>query len=287
MKLFIRSIAVLLLSACLAHGAGAQFNVSGPGFVPDENGTNLDDPQVGKVVAKPKVAPGTVIKDCAECPEMVAIPAGSFVMGSSNNPEEQPRHTVVIRSFLMGATEVTQIQWSTVMGRNPSQFASCGDSCPVENVSWRNVQRFIAKLNQKTGQKYRLPSEAEWEYAARAGTTTRWSFGNDASKLRNYAWYAANSLNKTQEVALNLPNPFGLYDIYGNVWEWTQDCYNPSYAGAPADGSAWTVGSCEYRVIRGGGWVDASSEVRSSTRNGFDSSSNENPVTGFRLARDL
>jgi formylglycine-generating enzyme required for sulfatase activity len=273
----------LLTLACAVQAAGAQGLFKG--FIPDENGTNLDASQGQRL--SPNVASGTVIKDCAECPEMVVIPAGSFVMGSNKNPEEQPRHTVFIRSFLMGATEVTQMQWSTVMGGNPSHFASCGDSCPVENVSWRNVQRFITKLNQKTGQKYRLPSEAEWEYAARAGTTTRWSFGDDQSKLRNYARYAANSVNKTQEVALNLPNPFGLYDMYGNVWEWTQDCWHENYAGAPGDGSAWTVGSCVFRVIRGGGWINPPSEVRSSTRNGFDSSSNGDFLTGFRLTRDL
>lgn len=282
---FIRSIAVLLLSACLAQGAWAQFNVSGPGFLPDENGTNLDDPQAKK--GTPKVAAGSVIKDCAECPEMVVIPAGSFVMGSDKNPDEQPPHTVAIRSLLMGKVEVTQKQWTDIMGRNPSHFLACGLICPVENVSWDDAQQFVAKLNQKTGQRYRLPSEAEWEYAARAGTTAERSFGNDESKLGNYAWYVGNSGRQTHEVAQKLPNAFGLFDMHGNVWEWTDDCWHESYAGAPINGSGWnTACNGANRVLRGGSWLSDRAISRSAFR--FRDKSDSLYFTeGFRLARDL
>ena len=155
----------------------------------------------------------------------------------------------------------------------------------MDKVSWYDVQQFISKLNQKTGQNYWLPSEAEWEYAARAGTTTDWSFGNDESKLGNYAWYSQNSGRKTQEVGQKLPNAFGLYDMHGNVWEWTQDCWYGSYSGAPTDGSAWTTGcTSNSRVLRGGSWVSNPALLRSANRNWIY------PVlryfdNGFRLAR--
>jgi len=282
---FVRSIAVLLLSVCAVQGVRAQFNVSGPGFLPDENGTNLDDPQAKKGTSK--VAAGAIIKDCAECPEMVVIPAGSFVMGSDKDAREQPPHTVAIRSFLMGRTEVTQNLWISIMGKNPSRFKDCGQECPVERVGWDDIQQFIARLNQKTGQTYRLPSEAEWEYAARAGTDTDWSFGNDESKLGDYGWYSDNSGDKTQKTRQKLPNAFGLYDMHGNVWEWTQDCYHWNYIGAPSDGSAW-ITSCadNRRVIRGGSFIGSARFFRSAYRYGYDLNM-PNRTGGFRLARDL
>ena len=277
---------MLLLCACLAQGAWAQIKITGPGFLPDENGTNLDNPQSRKVESN--TVSGPMIKDCADCPEMVVIPAGSFVMGSEKNSLEKPPHTVYIRSFLMGRTEVTQKQWLDVMGSNPSRFAACGPKCPVENVRWHEVEQFISKLNQKTGNKYRLPSEAEWEYAARAGTTTEWSHGNDQSMLGNYAWYAENSGGKTQAVGQKLPNAFGIFDMHGNVWEWTQDCWHEDYVGAPTDGSAWTTG-CRYhnsRVLRGGSWVIYPADLRSAIRNWIIPDIRYN-IIGFRLARTL
>ena len=283
MTKFIRSIAVLLLSAGLMQGAVAQFNVSGPGFLPDENGTNLDAPQGGK--ASQNLAAVAVLKDCAECPEMVVIPAGSFVMGSDKSSDEQPTRSVTLRSFSIGKYEVTQEQWYAIMGNNPSY--NKGRTLPVEQVSWDDIQQFIAKLNQKTGRKHRLPSEAEWEYAARAGTTTEWSYGNDESKLGNYAWYGRDGGGKTQSVGQKLPNAFGLFDMHGNVWEWTQDCWHETYAGAPTDGSSWTTGcSGNYRVLRGGSWNYIPASSRSAKRVRFIPDY-RNFNFGFRLARDL
>jgi len=281
-KLFVRSIFIIFLVVFVGHAVWAQA-IYGKGFIPDENGTNLDAAQSGKIT--PTLAFGTSIKDCAECPEMVVIPGGSFVMGSEKNADEKPPHTVYIRSFLMGRIEITQKQWRDVMGSNPSRFTACGPECPVENVSWDEVQQFIVKLNQKTGQKYRLPSEAEWEYAARAGTTTEWSFGNDESKLGNYAWYGENSESETQAVGHKLPNAFGIFDMHGNVWEWTQDCWHQNYAGAPTDGSAWTTGcSFNYRVLRGGSWSSNPADLRSAIRCWYYPVS-RNISSGFRLAR--
>ena len=267
------------------------------GFVPDENGTNLDAP-----VQKQKLAPGATFKDCTECPEMVVLPGGSFLMGSPPDPQpdpfsnekpksigrpsEKPQHRVQIQSFAIGKYEVTQEQWYAVMGNNPSETK--GRTLPVEQVSWDDIQQFITKLNQKTGQNYRLPSEAEWEYAARAGTTTEWSHGNDESKLDNYAWSARNSGNKAQAVGQKLPNAFGLFDMHGNVFEWTQDCWHETYAGAPTDGSAWKTDCIDnYRVLRGGSGYFDPADLRSADR------VRDRPVIrydfgiGLRLARDL
>ena len=247
--------------------------------MPDASGTNPDAP------IQNKVAPAAIVKDCAECPEMVVIPAGSFVMGSDRSPEEQPPHTVTVRSFLMGTTEVTQEQWDAVMVSNPSKFL--GRTRPVDKVSWDAVQQFIFNLNQKTGHRYRLPSEAEWEYAGRAGSTTEWSHGNDESKLGDYAWYEKNSGGKTQAVGQKMPNAFGLFDTNGNVWEWTQDCWHETYVGAPADGSAWITG-CNHntRVLRGGAWYIIPAVLRSAFR--FSNVPYiRSEYNGFRLARDL
>jgi formylglycine-generating enzyme required for sulfatase activity len=283
-----------LVLACVVQAAGAQGLFKG--FIPDEDGTNLDVP-----AQKQQLAPGTIIKDCSECPEMVVLPSGSFLMGSPPDPEpdpfsnekpkaigkpdEKPQRRVQLQGFAIGKYEVTQEQWFAVMGNNPS--GNKGRTLPVEQVSWDDIQQFIAKLNQKTGQKYRLPSEAEWEYAARAGSTTEWSHGNDESKLGNYAWYDRNSGGKTQVVGQKLPNAFGLFDMHGNVWEWTQDCWHGDYGGAPTDGSAWTTGcSGNYRVLRGGSWLNDPAILRSAIRYGVNPDG-RNDIIGFRLARDL
>jgi len=285
-----------MISAWLIQGAGAQA-ITGKGFLPDENGTNLDDLQASKTVKLQKVAPGIIIKDCPECPEMVVLPGGSFLMGSPpddpfssekiGNESEKPQHRVQIKGFAIGKYEVTQEQWYAVMGNNPS--ANKGRTLPVETVAWDDIQQFIAKLNQKTGQKYRVPSEAEWEYAARAGTTTEWSFGNDESKLGNYAWYDKNNGGKTQAVGQKLPNAFGLFDMHGNVAEWTQDCWHVNYVGAPTNGSAWTMGcSSSSPVLRGHSWLTGggAAGTRPASR-GVDIPVMRGSSVGFRLARDL
>ena len=211
----------------------------------------------------------------------------AFLFGSDKNPDEKPQHLVKIPSFLMGKTEVTQGQWMSVMGTNPSRFSACGDGCPVENVNWDDAQLFIQKLNQLTGGNYRLPSEAEWEYAARAGTSSEWSFGGDEAKLGSYAWYGRNSRAETHAVSQKLPNAFGLYDMYGNVEEWVEDCRHENYVGAPVDGSAWTKACTgDNRILRGGSWISSPSATRSAYRNKF-SGDWRNSLIGFRLASDV
>ncbi len=243
---------------------------------------------------------GQYIKDCADCPEMVALPAGSFVMGSPPDPRpdpfsnaapktsprwEKPQRRVQIASFAIGKYEVTQEQWYAVMGVNPS--SNKGRTLPVEQVSWNDIQVFIQKLNQKTGKTYRLPSEAEWEYAARAGSQAEYLFSDDEKELGRYAWYRANSGLQTHPVGEKQANLFGLHDMYGNVWEWVQDCWHEDYTGAPADGSAWTTGcSSSGRVLRGGSWSYVPAYLRSAVRNRYSPDSRSSDV-GLRLARTL
>lgn len=225
-----------------------------------------------------EMAPGKVFRDCADCPEMVVIPAGSFDMGETGQT-----HRVSIRSFALGKTEVTQAQWQAVMGSNPTRFKGCGLDCPVENVSWDDIQEFIRRLNSRSGKQYRLPSEGEWEYACRAGSRDEYCGGND---LIDLGWYDNNSQRSTHAAAQKRPNAFGLFDMSGNVWEWTQDCWNDNYGGAPSDGSARTSGDCAKRVVRGGSWGINPRLARSALRSRLTTSYRNN-FTGFRLARTL
>ena len=231
---------------------------------------------------------GQTVQDCSECPKMVVIPSGSFTMGSSNGASnEKPPHQVSVKSYLLGQTLVTQGQWRAIMGSNPSHFANCGDTCPVENINWNDAQAFATALSKKTGMNYRLPSEAEWEYAARAGTNTKWSFGDNESELGQYAWYSANSNDQTHPVAQKKPNAWGLYDMHGNAWEWMQDVHHDSYSGAPTDGGAWTSGGDQARrVLRGGSWNDYPGDLRSAYRNWYTPDF-RNTNLGLRIARTL
>ncbi len=208
-------------------------------------------------------------------------------MGSNDNNDEKPPHSVSIKSFALGKYEVTQGQWKTVMGSNPSRFASCGENCPVENVSWDDIQQYIKKLNASSGQQYRLPSEAEWEYAARAGTTTQYAWGDSIGKNNaNCNGCGSEWDNKTTApVGRFNANAFGLYDMHGNVWEWVQDCWHDDYKGAPGDGSAWTSSCSENRrVLRGGSWDYGPAILRSASR-GRDTPDSRDGNIGFRLAR--
>ena len=221
--------------------------------------------------------------------EFVLIPAGSFDMGSPSGEEDRrdregPVHKVRIPdSFYMGKYEVTQKQWSEVMGDNPSNFK--GDDLPVERITWNYVQEFIKKLNEKEGtEKYRLPSEAEWEYAARAGTTTRYSFGDDTSKLSEYAWYGGGT--GTHPVGQKKPNSWGLYDMHGNVLEWVQDTFYMNYNDAPSDGGALEGGNGSLRVMRGGGWSGNAEYCRSASRS-VDEPNFRYECIGFRLVQEM
>ena len=274
---------------------------------------------------------GDVIQDCPQCPQMVYIPAGSFRMGDisgGGNSDEKPVHRVGVGAFLLAQTEVTVDQfrafvdasgykteaeqedrgcrtrengsWDWRSGknwRNPGFKQSAEE--PVVCVSWNDTQRYIEWLSKKTSSQYRLPTEAEWEYAARAGSETKYFFGNSTSDLCRYANGAANETDfswrnkdchdgykRTAPTASFTANAFGLYDMHGNAWEWTQDCWNGSYKGAPSDGTAWLSGNCSRRVLRGGSWFSDPDNLRSAIRDGI-TTGNRGNYDGFRLARTL
>ncbi|MFQ5461497.1 MAG: formylglycine-generating enzyme family protein [Phycisphaerae bacterium] len=216
--------------------------------------------------------------------ELVRIQPGAFTMGSdTGKTNEMPVHSVTIdRDYYLGKFEVTQAQWEAVMGNNPSGFS--GANLPVEQVSWDAAVAFCEALSVRTGADVRLPSEAEWEYAARAGSTTDYSFGMALGMLGDFAWFRDTSAGQPHDVGLKTPNAWGLYDMHGNVWEWCADLWHDSYAGAPGDGGAWTTGEdLDGRVARGGSWRNFGSFLRTAYRSRFWSGSELNYV-GFRVA---
>jgi formylglycine-generating enzyme required for sulfatase activity len=228
--------------------------------------------------------------------EFVLIPAGSFVMGADRSVEreafdvETPPHRVTIsKPFYLGKYEVTQAQWEEIMGNNPSKFE--GRSNPVEQVSWDDVQMFIQRLNRQEGHnRYRLPTEAEWEYAARAGSASAYSFGDNAKNLDRYAWYARNSgvwwkLGDlvTHPVGQKAPNPWGLYDMHGNVGEWVQDWYAHRYYSHSPGTDPRGPSSGSYRVQRGGAYYSYEYNCRSASR-ADAAPGNSDEGVGFRLA---
>lgn len=257
----------------------------------------------------------TTFRDCPLCPEMIALPAGVFTMGSPagergrNNVEGAPRPVMIRKPFALGRVEITVEQFSTFVSETG---LSVGNTCrliakvdgdtvgwsepkasfmqpgydvspvhPVGCISWHQAQAYVAWLRRRTGKPYRLPTEAEWEYAARAGTTTAFSFGDDETQLCTYARFAdlgtpfawrAGCRNETAgygpfPVGTLTPNPWGLFDMHGNVWEWVEDCWTPNAAEIPTDGTAFTrTGGCEAGVVRGGSWASGATRLRSAMR---------------------
>ena len=234
------------------------------------------------------LAGGKEFKDPVTGMELVFVKGGCFKMGDTfgdGDPDEKPVHEVCVGDFTIGKYEVTQGQWKAIMGNNPSRFKDCGDSCPVEQVSWNDVQTFIQQLNQRTGKAYRLPSEAEWEYAARSGgKQERWAGTSSDSSLSAYAWYNANSGATTRPVGQNKPNFLGLYDMSGNVWEWVADWYGEKYyANSPKD-NPQGPSSGTSRVLRGGSWFGTPQNVRAAVRGGGFPDIRRYDYYGFRLA---
>ena len=237
------------------------------------------------------------IQDCSQCPQMVYIPTGSFRMGDiqgGGDSNEKPVHRVSVKAFLMSATEVTFAQWDACAAAGgcsykPSDSGWGSGSRPVINVSWEDItKQYIPWLNKKTGEQYRLPSEAEWEYAARAGSETKYSWGNSIGNNKANCDGCGSRWDNSQTAPVGsfAANAFGLYDMHGNVWEWTQDCWNGSYKDAPSDGTAWLSGNCGRRVLRGGSWNYFPVNLRSAIRYGVTADYRSFNF-GFRLARTL
>lgn len=288
-----------LLGAIVALAAGAAQNsapmpVPANGYVP---------PKAAAPAPRfPPVLPGAAFADCSGCPEMVVVPPGEFEMGSTAEERralgvpalfdrmEEPRHKVRVGyRFAVARYSVTFDQWDACLadgGCNLYRPADAGwgrGRRPVINVNYADAMAYVAWLKKRTGQPYRLLSEAEWEYAGRAGTDSWYPFGNaiDPSKA-NYG----NNLNRTTEVGAYPPNRFGLHDMTANVAQWVADCHHDDYVGAPQDGSAWLSGPCALRNVRGGGWSLKGWSVRVAQRIG-DPPAARNDHLGFRVARDL
>jgi formylglycine-generating enzyme required for sulfatase activity len=232
---------------------------------------------------KVKLVAGAAFRDCDECPTMAVIPTGTYEMGSKEYASEKPMHLVKLnKPFALAKTEVTCEQWLAIMGKLPNGFASCASNLPVGGITWNEAQEYVQKLSEKSGKRYRLPSEAEWEYACRAGAPTEYC-GSDT--IDSVGWYVSPG-GKVRAVAGKQPNAWGLHDMSGNVWEWTEDCWNPTYQGAPTDGSAWTSGDCSRRVRRGGSWDNNLRYLRATNRDFLNSALSGNDG-GFRPARSL
>jgi formylglycine-generating enzyme required for sulfatase activity len=269
-------------------------------------------------------------RECLDCPEMVAVPTGRFVMGSPVTERgrfeaEGPQHAVAVRAFAIGKYDVTIAEFLTFLRETGYRPAPCDPILglswpspgngpayrpgitdpplwPAHCLNWSDAQAYIAWLNRKvrdlpsvSGRSegpYRLPSEAEWEYAARAGTTTArwWGNGIGVSKANCNGCGSKWDNELLAPVGSFGPNPFGLYDMLGNVWQWVNDCWNESYVGAPGDGSSWMSGDCDKRVLRGGSWSNVPVFVRSAARSRADSAGGDfdySSYAGFRVARTL
>lgn len=240
---------------------------------------------------------GSIFSDCPNCPDMVVIPAGEFTQGSPASEEERegnegPQRRVSVPSFALGQYEVTFDQWDACVAS--SGCSHCPDDegwgrglRPVINVSWDDVQQYVVWLNgQVEGSPYRLPSESEWEHAARAGTSTAYPWGSKIGSGNANCVECQDGYEYTAPVGSFSAKGFGLHDMHGNVWEWVQDCWNGNYSGAPTNGSARQQGSCGRSVLRGGSWINKGRSLRSGNRN-EKRRVNRNNIYGFRIARTL
>ncbi|SMG55364.1 SUMF1/EgtB/PvdO family nonheme iron enzyme [Paraburkholderia susongensis] len=249
-------------------------------------------PLAQKAAAHP---PGTTeIRDCATCPIMIAVPPGSFAMGSStDDPSEKPVHHVSIDApFAIGKYAVTVEQWNACVAANACQKltpeSNTNKAAPARDLSWDDAQQYVKWLAKITGKPYRLPTEAEWEYADRAGTTTAYWWGEQMRRGAANCKDCGDPWHKEgpESVGSFPPNPLGLYDMNGGVWEWTADCWHNSYQGAPADGRVWDSPGCEMRVIRGGSWREGGNYMLSATRFKYSAGVRQSQ-DGFRVVKDL
>jgi formylglycine-generating enzyme required for sulfatase activity len=280
-----------VLLATIGAGTAAWWN--GPWL--KEQAYRLLNVRVLTAEQERALAPGAAFKECTDCPEMVVVPNGSFMMGSPagiGDAHERPQHPVTIgQPFAVAKLELTFAEWDACVA-----YGDCASDTsdrgwgrgrqPAINVSWKDAQQYVAWLRRMTGKSYRLLTEAEWEYAARAGRTTHFSFGNDDAELDQYAWYEADPDRRAHPVAQKKPNRFGLHDMHGNVSEWVEDCYHDHYRDVAPDGSAWTAGNCNRRVVRGGSWLQRARMLRSAARD-WANLDKWSDAIGIRVGRSL
>ena len=280
-------IALLSCTIACAQGSGSMR----PGHEPGHNKPSVNNSQKKKVDISPTIGKANYTPNVKTFYangvsfEMVEVRGGTFRMGATSEQDcdaldwEKPVHSVTLSGYFIGKTEVTQALWKAVMGSNPSWFN--GEDLPVEFFSWNDCQEFIRKLNSLTGQNFRLPTEAEWEFACRGGNNSRGYKYSGSNYIDNVAWYRDNSGDKTHPVATKLPNELGIYDMSGNVWEWCSDWYGGYTSGAQTNSKGPYDGS--HCVIRGGGWVSDAGLCRSSYRYYF-SPGGQGGFLGLRLA---
>lgn len=304
-------VAEIHKAAASLHKAAASLRphepLAGPKPAPADQRLAEPEPTVQSTGARGQAPPSgarkedqqpddfTAFCDARLTPEMVVLPAGEVLMGSPDDDrkayaDERPQHSVRIGYRLaVGRSPVTFAEWDACLAEGGVRYRPDDEGWgrgrrPVINVNWEDAQQYLAWLRRKTGHAYRLLSEAEWEYAARSGMPMRYWWGDDITPQN--ANYADSNINKTTKAGMYPESPFNLYDILGNVWEWTEDCWNPSYEGAPEDGSAWKSGDCRARVVRGGSWICSARDVRAATRKWIPLDSRDFSI-GFRVARRL
>jgi formylglycine-generating enzyme required for sulfatase activity len=268
------------------------------GQIPGRQARHPSDRMVIAQAAPQKTASAAsarVFRDCENCPEMVEVPAGKFMMGSTDgDSDEKPPHEVHIdKPIAVGRYEITFDEWEgcvkdggCVKNKTPNDEGWGRARHPVINISWNDAREYVDWLSRKTGKTYRLLSEAEWEYAARAGTTSKYAFGDTLNAKQAKFSGGKQGIGETVEVGSFPPNNWGLYDMHGNVWEWVEDCYAPDYAGAPTDGSARVGPGCGAHALRGGSWDYAPADLRSAVRYHLPAIYRVDEI-GFRVAREL
>jgi formylglycine-generating enzyme required for sulfatase activity/class 3 adenylate cyclase len=253
---------------------------------PREAASQTPQPSPSSALSSPSPAPASTqpavpIRE----PEMVAIRGGGFAMGSNDDPTERPVHQVTVKPFSIGKYPVTVLEWNECAAAKACGFTAIGkDDAPVSNVSWTDAQQYAAYLAQTTKKTYRLPSEAEWEYAARGGTQTKYWWGDKMQPgMAGCKDCGDLAAEQPAKIGSFRPNPFGLHDMGGGVDQWVEDCWHKTYQGAPGDGSAWSSGDCSAHVLRSGSWKNDSRYVRPSNRDGYDTNVRY-PTHGFRVA---
>ncbi len=247
--------------------------------------------------AEAQQRPGEAFRDCPECPEMVVVPSGIFTMGSppgeaARDVDEGPQRPVTIaKPFAIGKFEITFAEWDACVAAGgctyePDDRGWGRGKRPVMDIAWQDTRQYLVWLSRKTGKAYRLPSEAEWEYAARGGTSTAYPWGDEIGTGRANCDGCGSQWDQRQTAPSGSfkANAFGLHDMHGNVWEWTDDCWNGSYAGAPSDGRPWLKGDCSRRVLRGGSWILKPRTLRSADRFRFNAATRDADM-GFRVVR--